>query len=254
MNKVYLSFSETSKKVSPVLLCRICWGEVAPGKHKSCGKALRQENLREDLSPMTRQMLASETLKEEFNKAKEAGQEEVVSLKTRHGPRLEVKSKNVRVESAVFTTEMMDKFRAQIHMSKRTALKSARFFKEAFGGKLEPGMQEYVYDANTCLSDFFTVERMEFLAFDYEYDDGKPISTKKTLQTVVRDIVYCNDVEGLIFFLKLERALDDDAIIKIGIDGGQGSLKVCLTIHSQKDEDEKRLKSPEKRRKSAFNR
>ena len=115
-------------------------------------------------------------------------------------------------------------------------------------------MQEYVYDANTCLSDFFTVERLEFLAFDYEYDDGKPISTKKTLQTVVRDIVYCNDVEGLIFFLKLERALDDDAIIKIGIDGGQGSLKVCLTIHSQKDEDEKRLKSPEKRRKSAFNR
>ena len=74
------------------------------------------------------------------------------------------------------------------------------------------------------------------------------------MQTVVRDIVYCNDVEGLIFFLKLERALDDDAIIKIGIDGGQGSLKVCLTIHSQKDEDEKRLKSPEKRRKSAFNR
>ena len=116
---------------------------------------------------MTRQVLASQTLKEAFDEG-----EGSASLKTRHGPRLEVKSKNVRVESAVFTTEMMDKFRAQIHMSKRTALKSARFFKEAFGGKLEPGMQEYVYDANTCLSDFFTVERLEFLAFDYEFDDG----------------------------------------------------------------------------------
>ena len=233
--------------------CTICWGEVAPGKHKSCGKHLRQENIRENFSPETRQMLASETLKEEFSKAREAGQEEVISLKTRHGPRLEVKSKNVQLESAVFTTEMMDKFRSQIHMSKRNALKSARFFKEVFNGKMETGMQEYVYNANTCLSDFFAVKRVEFVEFDYEYDDGKPISSKKTLQPVFRDIVYCTDVEGLIFFLKLERALDDDAIIKIGIDGGQGSLKLCLTIHSQKDENEKSPQTKRKR-KSALNR
>ena len=182
---------------------------------------------------MTRQVLASETLKEQFNEGQES-----VSLKTRHGPRLEVRGKNVKVESAVFTKEMMDKFRAQIHMSKRSALKTARFFKEVFDGKMEVGMQEYVYDANTCLSDFFAAKRVEFVAFDYEFDDGKPISSKKTLQPVFRDIVYCTDVEGLIFFLKLERALDDDAIIKIGIDGGQGSLKLCLTIHSQKEEDD----------------
>ena len=138
-------------------------------------------------------------------------------------------------------------------MSKRSALKTARFFKEVFSGKMETGMQEYVYDANTCLSDFFTVERCEFLAFDYEFDDGKPVSSKKTLQSVFRDIVYCTDVEGLIFFLKVMRVLDDDCIIKIGLDGGQGSLKLCLTIHSKQDEEEK---SPQmkRKRKSALNR
>ena len=97
------------------------------------------------------------------------------------------------------------------------------------------------------------MERLEFLAFDYEFDDGVPISKKKTLQPVYRDVVYCTDVEGLIFFLKISRLLDDDAIVKIGIDGGQGSLKICLTIHSQKEEDEKqrieeeRLRSPTKK-------
>ena len=201
---------------------------------------------------MTRQVLASQTLKEAFDES-----EGSASLKTRHGPRLEVKSKNVKEETAVFTKEMMDTFRTQIHMSKRSALKTARFFKEVFSGKMETGMQEYVYDANTCLSDFFTVERCEFLAFDYEFDDGKPVSSKKTLQSVFRDIVYCTDVEGLIFFLKVTRVLDDDdCIIKIGLDGGQGSLKLCLTIHSQKEEDEKRLKSPQmkRKRKSAIDR
>ena len=199
---------------------------------------------------MTRQVLASQTLKELFNEGQES-----VSLKTRHGPKLVVQGKNVKPQSAVFTKDMMDKFRTQIHMSKRNALKTARFFKEVYDGKMEVGMQEYVYDSNTCLSDFFAVKRLEFLAFDYEFDDGKP-SSKKTLQKVFRDVVYCTDVEGLIFFLKLERALDDDSIIKIGIDGGQGSLKLCLTIHSQKDEDEKRLNSPKmkRKRKSALHR
>ena len=194
------------------------------------------------MSPNTRQVLASEIIKEAFKE----GEEEVASLKTRYGPRLEVHGKNVQVEKAVFTTDMMDKFRAQIHMSKRNAIKTARFFKEVFDGKMESGMQEYVFNANTCLSDFFAVKKVEFVAFDYDYDDGKPISSKKTLKPVFRDIVYCTDVEGLIFFLKLERALDDDAIIKIGLDGGQGSLKLCLTIHSKKDEDEK---SPQTKRK-----
>ena len=228
--------------------CRVCWGEIGPGKHQVCGKAKRYENLMDDLSPMTRQVLASEILKEQFQND---GQESA-TLKCRHGPRLEVRSKNVKDETAVFTTEKMDKFRSQIHMSKRNALKTARFFKEVFNGEMETGMQEYVYDANTCLSDFFTVERCEFLAFDYEFNDGKPVSSKKTLQPVFRDIVYCTDVEGLIFFLKVTRVLDDDCIVKIGLDGGQGSLKLCLTIHSRKDEE----KSPpsKRKRKSALKR
>ena len=208
----------------------------------------RYQNLDQDLSPMTRQVLASQTLKEAFDEGQGSA-----SLKTRYGPRLEVKSKDVKEETAVFTKEMMDTFRTQIHMSKRSALKTARFFKEVFSGKMETGMQEYVYDANTCLSDFFTVERCEFLAFDYEFDDGKPVSSKKTLQPVFRDIVYCTDVEGLIFFLKVMRVLDDDCIIKIGLDGGQGSLKLCLTIHSKKDEEEKSPQTKRKRR-SALNR
>ena len=105
--------------------CRVCWGEIGPGKHQVCGKAKRYENLMDDLSPMTRQVLASEILKEQFQND---GQESA-TLKCRHGPRLEVRSKNVKDETAVFTTEKMDKFRSQIHMSKRNALKTARFLR-----------------------------------------------------------------------------------------------------------------------------
>ena len=118
----------------------------------------RYQNLYQDLSPMTRQVLASQTLKEAFDEG-----EGSASLKTRYGPRLEVKSKDVKEETAVFTKEMMDRFRTQIHMSKRNALKTARFFKEVFNGLKEVKNSSYFLKNCRLKNTVIFVKRVIFM-------------------------------------------------------------------------------------------
>ena len=111
-------------------------------------------------------------------------------------------------------------------------------------------MQEYIFKEDTEISDFFDVQEMEFLGYDNNPDDSVPASTKKVLTTVKRNIVFCNDLEALVIFLKKERHLGDDSVIKIGIDGGRGSIKVMLTVHdpNEKKDAQKSPRSPQRKK------
>ena len=42
-----------------------------------------------------------------------------------------------------------------------------------------------------------------------------------------RSLVYCNDIEGFVDYIKTERGIDnaDDYLMKLGIDGGGDHLK-----------------------------
>ena len=109
-------------------------------------------------------------------------------------------------------------------------------------------MQEYIFKEDTVISDFFEVQEVEFLGYNTNPDDSVPVSSKKTLTNVKRNIVFCNNLEALLIFLKKERELGDNSIVKIGLDGGRGSIKVMLTIHEPDEKNDVR-KSPQRKKK-----
>ena len=81
---------------------------------------------------------------------------------------------------------------------------------------MEKGLKKFLFSSETSLSSFYDVRTIDFNAVDPDFDDSKPINSKK-LEPAVRSLVYCTDVEALVFFLIMERLIDDEnAIIKIG--------------------------------------
>lgn len=81
------------------------------------------------------------------------------------------------------------------------------------------------------LEDFFDVTKM-----------GVTSAKGKSYLVEQRPIVLCRSVEGLIEYIKARRNVDD-YFLKIGIDGGQGSIKVVMCIEDKaKHQSEQRLK------------
>ena len=141
-------------------------------------------------------------------------------------------------------------------MSKSKALAQAKFFKEVTMSKLEPYLKEFIFNSETSISDFFEVKTLELLGYDEDAeDDSIPVNKKKVLKKVKREVLICNDVPALALFLIQERELNDNAIVKIGLDGGRGSFKICMSIHDKNEkelEDEMaNLNSPKKPKKTS---
>ena len=72
-----------------------------------------------------------------------------------------------------------------------------------------------------CLADFFSVTTMSIDVTD---------SKKQPRQE--RAVVYCNDVRGLLEFIKEKRGFhpSTEYLLKVGIDAGQGFLKISCTL------------------------
>ena len=249
--------------------CFDCGQIKAPGHPHQCGRTGKLQAMWELASPKTRDMFTTKHLKEKFEEAKEAGKEGLVSLASRFGPPLEIKAKNAKENSIILTKEMLDQFRLQMDVSKTKALKASRFFKRVTGAKLEPYLQEYVMSSETCLTDFFETRNLEWTIYEKDPDDTQPRSRQKLLlKKVIREAVICSDVDGLKFFLLMQRYLDENSITKIGkiltffgefsifyiqirkylsltmtalisgLDSGRDFFKVCLTIHDKEERDQ----------------
>ena len=97
-------------------------------------------------------------------------------------------------------------------------------FEASFGLRncVEPCIQQKIYEGNHQLDAFFTHDRILFI----EEDKKKNVTRNFSEYAIVT-----TDITGLIDKVLLERQLDKkDALIRIGLDGGGGFLKVCLSI------------------------
>lgn len=87
-------------------------------------------------------------------------------------------------------------------------------FKKKFGKNcVEPGIAKTIFDKTHLLDSYFDVTER---SFDNE--------------TITHTLVYSHKLNDLVAFVLGYRNCDDEFILKIGIDGGSGSLKVCLSI------------------------
>lgn len=76
-----------------------------------------------------------------------------------------------------------------------------------------------------CITDasFFKYQKMTFESH-----------TGSEVKKLERTVVYCNNLTGLLDFIWIERQYTDDMHIKVGIDGGGGFVKICLSFNSQR--------------------
>lgn len=90
----------------------------------------------------------------------------------------------------------------------------------------EPYLREKLTVKSHALDRFFDVQKLSFI---------RKSNTQKA--EFVENLVYCNNVNGLIEYVKDVRQMNE-VHLKFGIDGGGGFLNVCLTIQPV-DEDDK---------------
>ena len=197
--------------------CFDCGQIKAPGHPHKCGRAGKIQAMLEIASPKTRDMFTSMHLKDKFQEAKEVGKEGLVSLTSRFGPPLQIKAKNAKEKSIMITRDMLDQFRLQMDIGKKKTLEASRFFKNITGATMEPYMQEYIMSSETCLTDFFETREINWIVYEREPDDTKPVSKQKLIKKTIKiEALICSDVEGLKFFLLMERYLDENVITKVG--------------------------------------
>ena len=87
---------------------------------------------------------------------------------------------------------------------------------------IESGMKHKLRTKNCQLSDYFEKKVCNFVEVNKK---------EKTKNNFTQNVVVCNDLNGLIDKLILERGIDEkNMLIRIGLDGGGGFMKICLSI------------------------
>ncbi|XP_065653060.1 uncharacterized protein LOC136080373 [Hydra vulgaris] len=99
----------------------------------------------------------------------------------------------------------------------------ARFLRSEAGRKsVESGFNIKLIENNEIIGNLFNCDKLPLL-----------LKLKESEELVEKDtpIVYCNDIEELVAMVLHHRSQEtNDVDIKLGVDGGQGFLKVTLSI------------------------
>ena len=97
-----------------------------------------------------------------------------------------------------------------------------RFSSDDLGKMIEPNARDKIRKVNRRLEDLFEVKKCNFVSVK---------EATNTRENYERELVVCNDVEELVRRTIAERNLDDgDVLIRVGMDGGGGFMKICLSI------------------------
>ena len=117
----------------------------------------------------------------------------------------------------------MGSLKKKLNCSEAKLLTLARSFRTE-GVKFEPHIREELLKLSHSLDNFYTVESIEVTKTEKV--------KKKTVETkVMRDLVFLKDPVGFIDHVIQERGLDKEKVmVRIGLDGGQGSFKVVASV------------------------
>lgn len=143
----------------------------------------------------------------------------------------------------IITDTLLNRFRAECGMSGNKAIQVANVIVDESGGSAQKGknLRHKLIEQNKNLESFFTWANLEFKCeaiedanpdshiprdYDPNFEEGNEETENNGLY--MRPVVYCNNVTGLIEYLKSKRELDDSCSLQVGIDGGGGNSLIVL--------------------------
>lgn len=182
------------------------------------------ENQQEQLTTIFLKIaLTNKSSKENNNK---------VSLKQLRGKPLKVdvlKSNRAHKSKHQFSAEKMHSLRAIHNFSLNETIKLTGHMRQLDSQVFEPKLTKNLQEMTHVFDNFFKETTLEFT------------KEKGTQQTKVEEtVVYCHRLLEFIKFIKQHRN-EQYVHLKIGADGGWGSLKICISIQSLIPDNEEDL-------------
>lgn len=200
-----------------VRLCCSCLSPVGRGLSHKCNVLSLRNNVTSmclNQDSITKDLVATSIIKEK------AGESSTLELHSggRHSLKLQVGKENTPVN---ISARNLNSLQTSLSLS-NTSMKNkvVPFLRSVLGGKskVESECEKYFQQRDCQLSDFFTLDNVQFDVKGASHSDIVPI-------------VFCNDIPALIKHVCETREIEFEATnVKFGIDGGGGFLKVCLTI------------------------
>ena len=197
-------------------------GEYGRGKRHWCTKSNRNNNVVagvRELSPTSQGQIAAKILNElRSNEVGKKGDH----LDLPSGSRTLHVEFGQRSPEKQFSHEDMLRLKAQKNFSGEQCKAMGAAMRVVYGRKaVQPGLMEELPQNKYKLQEFFDVEMV-----DMTQKKGANITTVQV------PMLYCTDVSSLLMYLSMVRDLDpDNVIITLGLDDGQGSLKVKLFLY-----------------------
>ena len=216
------------KKVIPKKICFVCKQETGPGLPHPCTPNVAKKNLSVLIGKETatgQEQVLGESLKNLAGvKGAEPGEElRLTGLRGGNPLSVTVGKSTEKPDPLLINSELMARLQKKLHCSERAVLKTAREFK-AGGVKFEPHIREDLEKLSHCLDEFYTVEKLEFI-------EKKQVKKKSVSNNVMLDLVYLKDPVTFIEHVIKERGLDKEKVlVRVGLDGGQGTFKVVASI------------------------
>lgn len=202
-------------------MCTFCFSEIRKGIPHICTRKRRYENLQVALSPKSKDNLTSANLKKKIIEQKSTS----VQVATRGMPmKVSVGYKVQQKLNFSLPHSSMLKMQTGLNLSDRQVLQVGQIIREGSGSRraIIPNLSESLAVQGKLLQHFFHCQTFNFI---YRSEQGK------TQKTVSRPNILCKNLTSLIKFICKKRGIQDhNSIIKIGIDGGGGSIKLCLNI------------------------
>lgn len=121
------------------------------------------------------------------------------------------------------------KIATNCNLSSRKVLSIASDLRVATDNRklFESGLKENLTTLNRSLDSFFEVKKVDVIS-----------AKGKKSEVITKNLVFCNDVQNLIKHITTQRNVSGNVHLKIGIDGGGGFLKICVSILSEQSESD----------------
>ena len=207
-----------------IKLCSVCFQELYQGCRHQCSstnyRRNKVNNFEELMTPTTSERVASRVLKK-------CQDDSVLStLGSRKRSFAPVTTKKV-----LFSADDMTVIRKSNNLCSRQTIGIMEDLNKAAGHKVfESQAKRKMHDKNHTLDSYFDHMMMQFTR-----------TIKGTKQTELFDqhVVVINDFQGFIDEVVQVRNLDiDKCLIRIGLDGGGGFFKICLSVFNLMIRDE----------------
>ena len=216
--------SDKPQEQPNISICRTCMGEVAKGVSHHCTKTNRNENLAGLVRALSNEGSGRVTSKLINVRCEEEGiDKRTGSLTLSSGTKQLFINFGKRAEKPQLTYAEVINILNKTKLSNNQLKDVLAAIRVKFGRKsVEPNFRMELTKISKALAEFFSVKMV-----DVKYTNLK----KKIDRTEQRPLVYLTDLEAFVNYILDARQMDpDNFCVMIGMDEGQNSIKIMMSI------------------------